>query len=282
MDRIIFLQVLLSGVIHALWNFAAKKSSGNLAVNWLAQFVGAFVLLPFAMAENGFVQISSLGFKCVIAAGVIQSFYFWLLSASYRTGEISVVYPVARGLGIAGSAAVGIFFFGDLVSTIGSVGIVTISSGTLIIGIGQMRQRGANLVPLFFAAAVALSLVFSAYVDKAGVAVAPAATYLCLVYVVSSLFSAPLFLLRYREGVSIAIKSQKRLVGVVGTGAAFSYLIILFAMRTGPLGYILAVREIAVVGGAVLGVSFLQEEVTKSKVLGIIAIVFGIVLIKLS
>jgi len=282
MDKTIFLQVLASGVIHSLWNFAAKKSSGNLAVNWLAQLVGIAVLLPFALIEDGFSAVSPIGVLCVAAAGVIQAFYFWLLSAAYRTGEISVVYPVARGLGIAGAAVVGVIFFSEVVTEIGGLGILVIAVGTLIIGVGQMRQRGASFAPVIWAIAIGSSLVLGSFVDKTGVSAAPPVTYLCLVYIVSAVLSAPLFLWRYREGIHLTVHSQKRLVSVVGVGAVLSYLIVLHALRTGPLGYILAVREVAVVGGAVLGFVFLSEKIFFAKIVGIAAIVCGIVLIRIS
>ena len=88
--------------------------------------------------------------------------------------------------------------------------------------------------------------------------------------------------MRYRTGITQALTSQKKLLTIVGTGAAFGYLIILFALKNGPLGYILAVREIAVVGGAILGFAFLGEKIYLAKIVGIAAIVTGIVLIKVS
>ena len=278
----VFLQVIASGVIHALWNFAAKRSSGNIAVNWLAQIVGALALLPFALIEKGFSSLGPLGLKCILASAVVQAFYFFMLSTAYRKGEISVVYPISRGLGIGGAAVVGVLLFGEIVNLPGGLGIAAIAGGTFAIGYGQLRQRGADLMPVFLAVVLAITLTTSSFIDNTAVSNTPPIAYLCLVYVASSIVSAPFFLMRYRTGITQALTSQKKLLTIVGTGAAFGYLIILFALKNGPLGYILAVREIAVVGGAILGFAFLGEKIYLAKIVGIAAIVTGIVLIKVS
>jgi drug/metabolite transporter (DMT)-like permease len=77
-----------------------------------------------------------------------------------------------------------------------------------------------------------------------------------------------------------ALKQFKMFIGIIGVGSIGTYLTILFAYRLGPASYIVAVREFAVVIGALLGVMFLRERMTLRKIVGMAAIVAGIMLVK--
>ena len=76
---------------------------------------------------------------------------------------------------------------------------------------------------------------------------------------------------------------KKRTYGIaIGLGSIITYLLILFAFRQGPASYIVAVREMSVVIGSVMGFVFLREQLTLRKIAGIIAITAGLVLIKIA
>lgn len=283
MSSSIFLLTIFSGLIHAGWNLTAKRSSLNLSVNWLAQLAALGLLSTIALAHGGITMPSGEAAGYVLAAGVIQALYFLLLSLAYRLGDVSVVYPIARGLGVAGANIVGLCAFAEQPTPIGALGVGVVSLGTATIGFAALRRSRAALTSVGLAILIGSTLAIGSFVDKRGVLMLDPFFYLALVYAVSAVTSAPYFLApAQRPALGAACREHKRSAVIIGFGASLGYVIILFAFRLGPVGYTAAVREVAVVLGAALGIVVLKEAVTLSKVVGVVAILTGIVLIRLA
>ena len=106
MSTELFVFVLLSAVLHASWNFVARRNAGNLTVFWWSLWISCLLLLPFvagvavSQGIEGFQAMLADGWIYVLATGIIHTFYFLLLARAYEHGEISLVYPIARGSGI--------------------------------------------------------------------------------------------------------------------------------------------------------------------------------------
>ena len=275
--------VLASGLLHASWNLVAKRSAKNATVTWLAQFVALAVLAAVTLATGNFAPNRPDAYHFVAWAGVSQTVYFFALTQAYRLGDISVVYPIARGLGVAGACLAGLLMFGEVPSATGLLGIVSVAGGTAAIGFTSLRASRAAWPSVGFALVVAATLVGSSFVDKQGAKAFEPSAYLALVYVVSSIGSAPYFLrTARRQNLVDALRTKKLAIAVIGCGASLSYLVVLFAFRRGPLGYTVAVREFSVVLGALLGMRILRESMTPSKLIGVVAIAIGIALIRIA
>ena len=91
-----FFLVVVAAVLHACWNLAAKKASGNIGVFWLGLCFASLMFLPVVWLSD--LPIPLVGWPYIVATGLIHTAYFGLLAASYRHGEMSVVYPLARGV----------------------------------------------------------------------------------------------------------------------------------------------------------------------------------------
>ena len=101
MTSIGFVLIILSAICHASWNYTTKKIQSNTAFIWLFSCTSSVIYLPFALAslfiyETNF-HVSSFIFIMVSAA--LHSIYFILLSKGYGFGNLSVIYPFARGTG---------------------------------------------------------------------------------------------------------------------------------------------------------------------------------------
>lgn len=139
----VFLMVLAAASLHAIWNFFARKVKGNLAVIFLSLWVGALVWLPPTIvlyfrplySTSTFPLTDWKAFVVSLATGLIHTVYFIFLGISYRHGEISVVYPIARGTGVGLTGIVAAVFLGEWVGVLGVVGIVAIVFGILAIGL---------------------------------------------------------------------------------------------------------------------------------------------------
>ena len=277
----VFLLVLLSSFTHALWNFASKKVSGKLPITLLGLWVANLTLLPFSL-----IIISKQGFdprvlKFITVTSVSHVFYFLLLSMAYKKGDISSVYPISRGIGIAGTAVVAYFLLGENFSALGAAGIMLIILGVLAISI-KKKLRKADLLPIIYALGVGVTIIIYSINDKQGVSYINSIVYLNFKDMVTLVIMTPFV---YRKGIpqiKEILKENWKYCAIIGYGAIGSYLMILFAFTMAQVGYISALREFSIVVASILGFWFLKEKPTIAKVAGIILVIAGLVFIKLS
>ncbi len=275
--------VLFAAACHAGWNYAARKVSGNMVVIWLALLCGSILLFPFTVGWGvyfGFGEsISSKGIGYIFASGAIHSVYFVLLAHAYKHGEISSVYPIARGSGIGLTAILAWLILGEKISFFGAVGIGLVFVG--IISMGLPVYNKANKVHEFSLALYIGSIIMAySMIDKIGVSHVAPVLYIWSMFVVSTIFVLP-YVMYYHSGTILQVgKEYYRYILIIGIGASGSYLIILFAFTMGSVSYIVAAREFAVVIGALLGIIFLREQLTLAKIVGVISITFGLICIK--
>ncbi|MDX9800128.1 MAG: SMR family transporter [Spirochaetia bacterium] len=281
MDIRVFSLVLFAACTHAVWNFFSKKASGSLKVTLLGLWMANLTLLPvslFIISIDG-LTLHELRFMSVTALAHITYYYF--LNLGYRAGDISIVYPVARGTGIAGTAICAFFILGESFSTAGVAGIALIFSGVIIISLKRKIKR-EDLKVLAYALGVGVSIVIYSVNDKAGVAHTNPVAYLNLKDIIALSLMTPFV---FRKGVpeikEMFKKSWKYSI-IIGYGALGTYLMILYAFTLAKAGYISAAREFSIVIGSILGILFLREKLTPGKAAGIVLITAGLIFIKLS
>lgn len=279
MTELTFALVLLAATFHALWNFAAKKVAGNLAVMWSGLCMASVLSWPLAFSLARAETFTPVGIRCMVATGAIHTLYFWLIAQAYRIGDISMVYPVARGSGVAGTAVLASLWLREPLAFIGVTGIASICLGTALMGAGQRDYR-EGWAAYFYALGVGLTISLYSVVDKLGVGAVHPIVYISSMFTLTALALSPYMICHHRTACRQAIKQFKTAIALIGIGSMGTYLMILFAYRFGPASYIVAVREFAVVIGALLGAVFLRERLTLKKLLGMAAIVVGIVLVK--
>ncbi len=283
----LFVFVLLSAVLHATWNFVARQNAGDLTVFWWSLWISGLVLLPFvagvavSRGTAGFLSMLADGGLYVVATGIIHSFYFLLLARAYQHGEISLVYPIARGSGIGLTGFLGWLLLDESLTPFGVSGIALICIGILSMGVsivGRARDARRGFVS---ALGVGATIVSYSLVDKVGVSIVHPVVYIFGMFMLSAALVTPLVAVRDRGRLWRKLAETWRAATLIGVGSTAAYLMILFAMTVGQVGYIVALREFAVVLGAVLGFVFLKERVTLMKVCAVLLIVTGLVCIKL-
>src|SRR3970282_930811 len=132
--------VLGAAVIHATWNAMAKGARDPMAMLWWAGVLSSLLLAPpalYVLARDGF---SPGALPFVVATVILHSVYFFVLGTAYQTGDFSVVYPMARGLGVALVPAGAFYFFDERLSALGILGIALILAG--IFALPLCRGRG--------------------------------------------------------------------------------------------------------------------------------------------
>jgi uncharacterized membrane protein len=106
--------------------------------------------------------------------------------------------------------------------------------------------------------------------------------YISGMFSLAALLLTPYVLHAHRVACLYAYRHLKTAIGLIGVGSLCTYLLILFTLRMGPVSYIVAVREFAVVIGSILGFVVLKERLTVRKGIGIVAITLGLVLVKVA
>jgi len=281
MSLIVFLLIIFSAFFHASWNFAAKKASGNFYVVYLSLLIASVLFFPFLFTLSVSELFNVRAFPYVFATGTIHAVYFFALAKAYEHGDISSAYPIARGTGVAGTALAATLFLNEAITMFGLFGIVSISIGTLLVGLKNSNQTG-GLKGLLFALLVGTMIVGYSIVDKLGVGIMNPVAYIFGLWIFATLWLTPYVLIFKRRELSLAWKEYKKYSFIIGIGSLMTYLLILFIYRIAQVSYVVALRELAVAIGAVLGFVFLGEKPTGLKIIGITLIVLGMMAIKLA
>jgi drug/metabolite transporter (DMT)-like permease len=281
MSALAFTLVVLSAFLHASWNFATKRVSGDISVLYIGLCAASLLSLPvvlFFLYCDG-ISLKSLFF--ILGTGAIHAVYFFALSRAYRYGDISVVYPIARGSGVAGTAIAASILLRENVSSVGAGGIFLIVTGTILVGLRFSYHR-EHYRGVLFAMLVGLMIVCYSILDKIAVTGVNPVVYIFGMFLVTALIVSPYLLTKCRDEIAHAWRNYKRYSLMIGIGSMATYLIILFTFRFAHVSYVVAAREIAVAIGALLGFSLLGEAISIRKVIGIAAIVGGLVILRMA
>jgi drug/metabolite transporter (DMT)-like permease len=284
------LLLLVAAFLHAAANAFLKQGRDKLAYTWWMLCASSVLGLPLLLAG---LPRDSHGWILVIASGLLEAIYFVALSRAYSLGDLSQVYPLARGSAPLFIVAWAAIFLGERPSVLGVCGVLTIVLGLYLINLPSLAAWARPLSGTNPAAqrwAIVTGLLISAYatVDKVGVQhVAPAA-YLVLILAVAWLALAGQWFNAFRRRALIdeiartqdSPATWRRLRIVLGAVFGLcAYFLVLLALQLGPVGYIGAVREISVVVGAWIGIRFFGEPAGPVRLVASALVFLGILLI---
>ena len=290
MNLTIFLLALSSGTLHAVWNFFSKKKADEMPVMLMGVWFANLTLLPFSLwiiAESGF----SLGiFSFAIISALSDIAYYFCVMYSYREGELSMMYPVARGTGVVLVAIFSMILFHEQIAFQAVIGIALVIVGIFSCALKDGFNRkilADSIKSLKYAFLLGCTVVVYTLIDRAGVQQYNPVVYLNLTGVLSATILSPLIFkneLGTTKGIKKFIKKEGKYAAIIGYGITVSYLIILFIYATfaeAKSSYITPIREFSVVIGSILGFVFLKEKITANKIIGIVTILLGVIMIKI-
>jgi drug/metabolite transporter (DMT)-like permease len=283
--------VLASALLHAWWSVSIKSSEDPLCFNLLQSWV-----VPVALAGIApfvaFEEIPRLVWMLLAATGLVHSLYLYWMSRAYEHGDLSLVYPIARSTP-AFLPLVAVPLLGESLSLGGVLGIAVVVGGIwLVHGVQRwrielLRQPAARFAFLTLAATVAYSLIDKTAMSELAASpwsspVPRAIVYSVLLSTSHVLLFGPMVL---RARGLRALRTTARAEFGRATAATLvsfaSYTLILKAMETALVSYVVAVRQSSVLFALVLGVALLGERPGRERVVGAIATVVGVALIAL-
>jgi drug/metabolite transporter (DMT)-like permease len=273
--------ILAAAFVHASWNFLAKRASGHATFTWLFAVLSALFYTPVAVAVVFFCGATvgwvEIGFMAGSAA--LHTAYFVLLNQGYRTGDLSLVYPLARGTGPLLSSVAAMVFLGERASAVGLAGALLVIAGVVVLTSNpeQLRRAGARTAMHY---ALLTGAFIAAYTLWDKQAVSRFAMSPILLDWGANLGRALLltpFALRHRHEASTEWQIHRREAAGVALLAPFSYILILTALAFTPVTYVAPAREISILIGTVMGQQWLAEGDAARRLLGAGAMVAGVV-----
>lgn len=285
--------VLVSAVLHAGWNFLLKRARGGSLFVGLSKLAEVVLFLPVFLLTGArdAVQAGRALIPVVLVGATLTLVNYAMLAVAYRRAELSFVYPVSRGGVLLFLPLLGAIAFGERLGVQGAVAI-----GCIVVGIvfmvldtlsvlalrGWLRQAmstPATGLAMVAALATALSTVW----DKRAVqTVAPFAYFYTYTAVVGLAYGAFLVRRHTRADVRAEWAAHSTEIMLVGVGNTLSYFLALAALRDGVSTWVVALRQVSVVFGALLGWRLLHEPFGTPKRIGIAMIVGGSVLVALT
>lgn len=273
--------VLVAAVVHAAWNLAAKRiSSGGTQFVWLYYTASAVLLLPVTavllVVESDRPQWSWL--LAAVVTAVLHIAYGIVLQHGYRVGDLSVVYPVARGTGPLLSVLAAVLVLGERPGLLGLLGAFLVVVGVLVISTGRQggdpqRVKAGIGYGLLTGAVIAGYTLWDAH-SVTGLGVPPL-VYFGLGSVLQSMLLAP-GALAGRAEVARVWREHRREVLLVAVLSPIAYILVLFALTMAPVSLVAPARELSIVLGGLAAWLVLGESNAMRRLAGSVIVLSGI------
>ncbi|MBV9710685.1 MAG: EamA family transporter [Ktedonobacteraceae bacterium] len=277
--------VLLSAVLHATWNLLAKRAQGDASFTWLYDVLALLIFFPavFVFILFSHASFSAWAFVFIIVSGLLELAYFLLLQRGYRVGDLSLVYPLARGTGPLLTTVVAILVLREHPTPLALFGTGCVVGGVLLIAwrpqrLSERRSRLAVLYGILTGCCIAGYTLW----DKEALSIghlAPLILYYGTICVHVPVLT-PFALHHWRE-VRFHWRVHRLEALGIAVLSAFSYVLVLTALVFTPVSYIAPAREISVLFGTLLGTRLLAEGETRRRLVAAGIIVVGILALAL-
>jgi drug/metabolite transporter (DMT)-like permease len=288
--------VLVAALIHATWNLVAKKAGGDIRFALLTCITLAIVWAPlgiwFIWQQAG--AFGWLQWSLIFVSGAVHLIYYLTLLRGYRLGDLSVVYPLARGSGPLLTALVATSFFGESLRLLGWLGVLSIVGGIVLIAGGPAlirafhskdqsdKTHAALRAGVIYGLLTGLFIAVYTLVD--GYSVKHAGISPVLVDYLGNLARMPLVIaillfVRSREKLSMGgyVRQMWKPALLVGAISPVSYVMVLYAATMAPLSQVAPARELSMLFAALFGGRLLGERDAGMRLLGAACIAVGVI-----
>jgi len=275
--------VLGAAVLHALWNSLVKSASD--------QFLSSAVIAIWSGAAGLVTALvlpwpADAAMPFIVASALIHIVYYMLLGRLYGGADLSVAYPIMRGLAPLIAAIIAFATLGEAPGPIASLGVAAVVAGVLAMGASGLAHGRIDRPTIVVALANAAVIAAYSVIDGQGARLSGAGAPFAFAYnswshALAALAYLPIIVcLRGSAGVAALTQDGGR--GLVGGLASFvSYAIAVWAMTRAPIAAVVALRDTSVVFAAIIGVVALREPFNASRALAALVILAGVVLLRI-
>jgi len=281
--------VLASAVVHATWNLWTKQlgpAVRQASLLWLLTAISSVCYAPFAVATMAHTHWSPTpsALALILGSAWIHVGYFFLLLRGYRAGDLSLVYPLARGTGPLLATAGAVALFGEHPTWLSVTGALLVVTGVAVMTAPAVRGvRGHAAAAVGYGLATGVSIAIYTLWDGWGVkrAGVPPLVFYWAGEVVRVLTLTPLAMGQRAEVASLWKTQRARVIGIALL-SPLSYILILLALRKGDVGHIAPAREVSILIGAWLGGRVLGEGDRRRRLVAAAAFAAGVIALAVS
>ncbi|WP_313312110.1 DMT family transporter [Pulveribacter sp.] len=285
--------ILLAGLIHALWNIAAKKAGGDARFAFFTSLLMMFVWAPLGwwLGRDVVPLWSAREWGIVALSGLLHVLYYVILLRGYRKADLTVVYPLARGTGPLLSSLTAVLLLGERLTAMGVLGIAGVVGGVFLIagGPGLLRVgRGGGDAQRRLGKGLTYGVLTGVFIASYTVVDG---------YAVKAMLLSPILvdymgnLLRVAVLTPVALRrpaelrtlwtAQWRFALLVATVSPIAYVLVLYALQTAPLSLVAPAREVSMLFAALIGGHLLGEGDRAARIIGAVLIAAGVVALAL-
>jgi drug/metabolite transporter (DMT)-like permease len=273
--------VLVAAVFHATWNLLAKRvGAGGAVFVWLFGLLSVFIYAPLALGVI-LLQAPHLGpaqLVFMLGSGALHLGYFVVLQRGYAVGDLSLVYPLARGTGPLLATAGAVILLSERPGAVAVSGILLITLGVFLLTreTGGFRGSGLGLGVVY---GLLTGVFIAAYTlwDKHAVSalLIPPLLQSWATTLVTVALLTPLAVRHRKEALSLWRARKPEVLGIAVL-SPLSYILVLTALVFTPVSYVAPAREISILIGVVMGTQLLAEGQAASRLLAAGAMVVGV------
>lgn len=274
----VLLAVLAAAFLHALWNALIKVGTSKIG----GMMILSLVEVPIGLLIVMFRPLPAPQvWPWVIAAGCTHLFYKTFLLFAYERGDLSRVYPIARGAAPMVVAIVGALFLADPVSLQQYLGIFALGCGILLMARGVFA-RGEDRALLPFALGSACATATYTLIDGLGARISgDAVAYVAWVFVADGVIFSAMMLLWKGAGIVPRDGRAWAMGGAASLASYGAYAVSIWAMTIAPLAVVAALRETSILFAVLIGWLVFREKMTAEKGLAALIIVAGVILMRI-
>lgn len=279
--------VLTAAVLHAFWNLLSKKAKGKAPFIWLMYIAGTILYLPVLVYRikqgDNIYSLPVLWFS--LSSAILHIGYYLVLQKGYRSGDLSVVYPLARGTGPLFSSIAAVLFLHEQLKLKATIGLFLILTGVLIItGISFKKEDNAKIMTGVFWGTLT-GIFIALYTFNDAIAIKSYAISPLIITFISNAFSAILlfpFVLSQKDEIKREFKQHKWIIMGIGLLSPAAYILVLEALKYAPLTVVAPARETSILLGVFMGSRVLNEGDGRRRLIASGLILGGIVALSLS
>lgn len=285
MTALAFVLVLTSATLHASWNFLAKRAGGDTTFVWLFSLIATLIYLPLTIAivvlqkpQLGAPEIWALTVTCLLHIA-----YYLFLNWGYQVGDLSLVYPIARGAGPMLAVIGAVLVLGERPSLVAVAGMLFISSGIVILTrSGSTEHHGSVRLGIIYGLLTAIAIAAYTLQDKqvVGYYLVPPLILTWASNLVRAVVLAPNALRRW-DRVKLNWQRFKREAFAIGVIDSLSYILFLIALSNGAVTHLSPLRQTSILMGAFLGTRLLAEEGGRRRIIAALVMMIGVILLTL-
>jgi drug/metabolite transporter (DMT)-like permease len=271
----VFLAVMGAALLHATWNALIKQGTSKLSGMLIMTLVQGVAGLTIAMTR---AWPTAEVWLWLLASGVFHAAYKLFLAYAYEQGDLSRVYPIARGAAPLIVIVISALFLADVILPWEYLGVFILGLGILTMAQGVFASgESRRLVPLALGSAMATAGY--SLVDGLGARVSgDAVAYVGWLFALDALFFTPICLLLRGRSVLVADPRAWLLGGLAAAASYGAYAIAVWAMTQAPIALVAALRETSILFAVLIGWVFFAEKLGVTKIVAATLIVGGVVL----